>query len=172
MVLNRLGQRYVPTVERVDRAPNLVANIMLRRPKIQGCKLLPDGCVKFNLPWKGTGMTMADLRGSRLVRSRWFGNVVGEFLVRINLHQFDSIVLDATCFIVFGMSRFVKNSEKSKCKMIRFKPDNCGCGQFVTQFSGEKFQLKMSKPQQNSDFYKTDPLCKRQAIGSGIVPNF
>ena len=96
MVLNRLGQRYVPTVERVDGAPNLVANIMLRRPKIQGCKLLPDGCVKFNLPWKGTGMTMADLRGSRLVRSRWFGNVVGEFLVRINLHQFDSIVLDAT----------------------------------------------------------------------------
>lgn len=96
MAVNRLGQKFAPVPEPIDRTPNLVANVMLRRPQIQGCELLPDGCCKFNLPWKGTGMTMADLRGSRLARSRWFGNTLGEYLTRIHLHQFDSIVLDAS----------------------------------------------------------------------------
>ena len=38
-------------------------------------------------------MTMADLKGSRLARSRWFANTIGEFLVRIHFRQFDDIIL-------------------------------------------------------------------------------
>ena len=93
-MVNRLGKRYVPTAERFDSAPSLVAAIMTRKPPIENCELLPDSCVRFRLPLSSTGMTAMDLRGSKLLRSRWFGNAVGEFLVRINMTQFDEIILN------------------------------------------------------------------------------
>ena len=95
MAVNRLGQKFTPVAERVDRAPNLVAAIMIRRPEIENIELTADGCVRFQLQLCRTGMTASDLRGAKMLRSRWFGNCVGEFLVRINLAQFDAIVLDA-----------------------------------------------------------------------------
>ena len=93
--VNRLGQKFTPVVERVDRTPNLVASIMIRRPAIENIELTADGCVRFQLQLCRTGMTASDLRGAKMLRSRWFGNCVGEFLVRCNMSQFDSIVLDA-----------------------------------------------------------------------------
>ena len=89
MAVNRLGQKFTPVPERVDRAPNLVAAIMIRRPAIENIELTADGCVRFQLQLCRTGMTASDLRGAKMLRSRWFGNCVGEFLVRINMAQFD-----------------------------------------------------------------------------------
>ena len=94
-LVNRLGKKFTPIAERIDRTSIFVGAVMLRKPKIENCELLPDGCVRFQLPLKSTGMTSMDLRGAKLMRSRWFGNCVGEFLVRINMAQFDEIVLGA-----------------------------------------------------------------------------
>ena len=94
MAVNRLGQKFTATPERVDRTPNLVASIMIRRPAIENIELTADGCVRFQLQLCRTGMTLMDLRGSKLLKTRWFGNATGEFLVRSNMSQFDDIVLN------------------------------------------------------------------------------
>ena len=92
-MVNRLGKKYLPYSEPVDRTANLVSNIMLAKPPIQNCELMPDGNVRFQLLLKDTGLTAMDLRHAKLMRSRWFANAIGEFLVRCHPHQFDALIL-------------------------------------------------------------------------------
>lgn len=90
---NRLGDEFAKSPPQADdRTRIFVAQIMLRRPKIQRYEFLPDGNVRFRLPLANTAIAGTNLAEARLLRTRWFANSIGEFLVRLNLAIFDEVV--------------------------------------------------------------------------------
>ena len=90
---NRLGDEFAKSPPQADDRTRLfVAQIMLRRPKIQRFEFLPDGNIRFRLPLANTAIAGTNLAGARLLRTRWFADFIGEYLVRLNLARFDEIV--------------------------------------------------------------------------------
>ena len=92
VAVNRLGKKFTSIDSPIDQTPNFIAGIFIRRPPIEKCELLPDGSIQFRLLLKNTGMTM-NWREAKMMRTRWFANCLGEFLVRSNFYRFDEIVL-------------------------------------------------------------------------------
>jgi hypothetical protein len=76
----RFGDGSAPSPERADRSSVFIAQLMLKKPKVQfDCNA--DGLIRFDLPLAGSAFPPADLK---LLRTRWFADCVGEYLVRVN----------------------------------------------------------------------------------------
>ena len=89
---NRLGNPAPnPSPEPVDKTNLLVIDIMRKKPKV-AFEFLPDGNIRFKLPLAGTVLAHCNIADAKLMQTRWFGNFVGEYLVRINIAQLDEVV--------------------------------------------------------------------------------
>lgn len=89
--VNRLGDDFMkPPPQAVDRTRILVAQVMLRRPTVQF--EWNEGSIRFRLPLDNRVMSASDLPNAKLLRTRWFANSIGEFLVRTNLEALDEVV--------------------------------------------------------------------------------
>lgn len=53
-----------------------------------------DGDVVFSLPQKSIGLTDEDIKKYAIIRTNYFANFVGEFLVRKNINKFLKMLLD------------------------------------------------------------------------------
>lgn len=80
-----------PSPERADRTRIYVAQLMLKRPKVE-FEWMGDGNIRFGLPLDDTAMPPSVLRNAKLLRTQWFANSVGEFLVRTNFDSLDDFV--------------------------------------------------------------------------------
>lgn len=88
---NRFGEGIAPPPEAVDRTRILVAQTLLKRPTVQ-FEWMNDGSICFRLPLDGRTMSPSDLANAQLLRTRWFANAAGEFLVRTNIEQLDDYI--------------------------------------------------------------------------------
>lgn len=103
--VNRFGDGISkPPPEAVDKTRILVAMVMLRRPSIK-FEFLPGGSIHFRLPLDNSAMSSSNLEQARLMRTRWFADAVGEYLVRTNLEKLDTFVRRAEFPDLAGLQR-------------------------------------------------------------------
>lgn len=88
----RFGDRYpLPSPPRADRTRILIARIMLGKPNIQ-FECSDEGIIKFQLPRDNPAIMGGDLANTRLMRTRWFADAVGGYLVHSSLNRLGDIV--------------------------------------------------------------------------------
>jgi hypothetical protein len=88
---NRFGEGIAPPLPAVDRTRIFIARLMLKKPRVQ-FEFLPDGNIRFKLPLDDAAMSPADLANAKLLRTKWFANAVGEFLLRTNIEALDDYI--------------------------------------------------------------------------------
>jgi len=105
-MVNRLGDGSTPpSPKAADMTRVFIAQLMLRKPKIEQIECSPDGDIRFQLPLFRTAIAGSSLAGAQLLRTRWCANFVGGFLVRFNLGRFDPIVQRADFPALIGQGR-------------------------------------------------------------------
>jgi hypothetical protein len=87
----RFGDGHAPAPERADRTRIFVAQLMLKKPKVQ-FESSDNGLFRFDLPLAGSALSATDFANAKLVRTRWFADFVGEYVVRTNPEAVDEIL--------------------------------------------------------------------------------
>lgn len=84
----------LPSPQRADRTRILIANIMLKKPNVR-FEHSTDGSIMIRLPLDHPSLAAGELANARLVRTNWFADAVGGFLLHTNFEQLDEFVCSA-----------------------------------------------------------------------------
>lgn len=75
-----------------DTTPAVLGKLVRARPKVHGYTLLEDGDVDFSISLHVCKVTPTTLSHARHLRTRWFADLLGGFLVRTNFDTFSELI--------------------------------------------------------------------------------